>query len=61
MIPKTIPFSEAEYDRRLQKTRAAMEKAGIEVLCVTDPSNMAWLTGQKMVVVSPMLIYIFCQ
>ena len=45
MTPKDIPFSAAEYARRLQKTRTAMERAGIEVLCVSDPSNMAWLTG----------------
>ena len=29
----------------LQKTRKAMEKRGIDLLIVTDPSNMAWLTG----------------
>ncbi|MDA5093110.1 M24 family metallopeptidase [Aliiroseovarius sp. KMU-50] len=39
------PFSTAEYDRRLAKTRTAMEKAGLDVLFVTDPSNQAWLTG----------------
>jgi ectoine hydrolase len=39
------PFSVAEYDRRLAATRAAMAARGIEVLIVTDPSNMAWLTG----------------
>lgn len=39
------PFSQAEYDRRIAKTRAAMEAAGIDVLFVTDPSNQAWLTG----------------
>jgi len=40
-----LPFSRAEYDQRLAKTRSAMETAGIEVLFVTDPSNMSWLTG----------------
>src|SRR5579883_3573663 len=30
---------------RLAKTHAAMAKAGIELLIVEDPSNMAWLTG----------------
>ncbi|MGB3243346.1 MAG: M24 family metallopeptidase [Sulfitobacter sp.] len=40
-----LPFSEAEYARRLAKTRAAMELAGIDVLVATDPSNQAWLTG----------------
>ncbi|NUB00083.1 ectoine hydrolase DoeA [Azospirillum melinis] len=41
----TLNFSRAEYAARLDKTRAAMDKAGIELLIVTDPSNMAWLTG----------------
>ncbi len=40
-----LPFSRAEYAERLAKTRAAMARAGIEVLVVSDPSNMAWLTG----------------
>ena len=38
-------FTRAEYDRRIAKTRAAMDGRGIELLIVTDPSNMAWLTG----------------
>ena len=38
-------FSRAEYDARLARTRSAMFAAGIEVLIVSDPSNMAWLTG----------------
>ena len=38
-------FSNAEYTRRITKTRAAMADRGIEVLFVEDPSNMAWLTG----------------
>jgi len=41
----TAPFSAAEYARRLAKTRAAMQKAGLDALFVTDPSNQAWLTG----------------
>ncbi|WP_372884404.1 M24 family metallopeptidase, partial [Shimia sp.] len=43
--PSNAPFSAAEYDRRLKQTRAAMAKAGLEALFVTDPSNQAWLTG----------------
>jgi len=39
------PFDRAEYMERITKTRTAMERAGIEVLIVSDPSNMAWLTG----------------
>ncbi len=38
-------FSHEEYAARIAKARAAMERAGIELLIVTDPSNMAWLTG----------------
>lgn len=40
-----LPFTREEYAQRLDKVRAAMDKDGIEVLVVTDPSNMAWLTG----------------
>lgn len=39
------PFSQAEYDRRLRLTRAAMDAAGVDVLFVTNPSNQYWLTG----------------
>lgn len=38
-------FSRDEYDARLDRTRRAMEAAGIELLIVSDPSNIAWLTG----------------
>jgi len=45
-MPATdLPFSQAEYDRRLALTRAAMQAAGIDVLFLEDPSNMAWVTG----------------
>lgn len=39
------PFTAAEYDRRLTLTRTAMQKAGLDAIFVTDPSNQAWLTG----------------
>lgn len=45
MIVKRLPFSNAEFARRIAKTRAAMNQKGIDVLFVEDPSNMAWLTG----------------
>ena len=45
MIDKDIPFTQAEFERRLAKTRTAMDKAGIDVLFVTDPSNQNWLTA----------------
>ncbi|MEV8466898.1 M24 family metallopeptidase [Fluviibacterium sp. DFM31] len=42
---ENAPFSQAEYDRRIALTRAAMQDAGIDVLFLTNPSNMHWLTG----------------
>ncbi len=39
------PFTAAEYTRRIEKTRSAMQRADIDVLFATDPSNQAWLTG----------------
>ena len=45
MTMKRAPFSEKEYQRRLAKTRKAMEEKGLDVIIVTDPSNQAWLTG----------------
>ncbi len=39
------PFTISEYETRIAKVRAAMEGAGCEVLIVTDPASMAWLTG----------------
>ncbi|MEK9754056.1 MAG: ectoine hydrolase DoeA [Rhodospirillaceae bacterium] len=43
--PETLPFSLAEYAERADKVQRAMAASGIELLVVTDPSNMAWLTG----------------
>ena len=40
-----LNFPLAEYAARLAATRRAMEAAEIELLIVSDPSNMAWLTG----------------
>lgn len=45
MRTKRLPFDRAEYDRRLSMTRTAMAIAGLDALYVSDPSNMAWLTG----------------
>ena len=41
----TLHFSTEEYAARIAKTRRAMQAAEIELLIVSDPSNMAWLTG----------------
>ncbi len=45
MPEPALRFSGDEFDARLTKTRQAMEKKGLELLLVTDPSNMNWLTG----------------
>ncbi|WP_119166041.1 ectoine hydrolase DoeA [Algihabitans albus] len=41
----TLNFTLEEYRQRLAKVRKAMEAKEIELLLVTDPSNMHWLTG----------------
>jgi ectoine hydrolase len=45
MKESNLNFTRAEYAARLAKTRAAMQAKGIDLLLVSDPSNMAWLTG----------------
>lgn len=40
-----LPFSQSEYQRRLDLTRREMAERGLDALLVTDPSNQAWLTG----------------
>ncbi|WP_157018927.1 ectoine hydrolase DoeA [Mesorhizobium xinjiangense] len=45
MTQPNLKFSRAEYEERLAKTRRAMDRAGADLLIVSDPSNMAWLTG----------------
>ncbi|MCG6541555.1 ectoine hydrolase DoeA [Pseudomonas sp. KSR10] len=44
-IVVNLPFSREEYAVRIMRVRQAMAARGIELLIVTDPSNMAWLTG----------------
>ena len=38
-------FDLAEYADRIRRTRDAMQAGGVDLLVVSDPSNMAWLTG----------------
>ena len=45
MTEAALRFTRAEFSERLQKTRTAMQAAGVDLLIVTDPSNMNWLTG----------------
>ena len=41
----TLHFSRAEFDARIEKTRAVMAERGLDLLIISDPSNMNWLTG----------------
>jgi Xaa-Pro aminopeptidase len=38
-------FSSTEYESRLLKVRAEMERRGLDALVVGDPNNHNWLTG----------------
>lgn len=38
-------FPPEEYRRRLDLTKAAMAKHGVDAILLTDPCNMFWLTG----------------
>ena len=42
---RKLNFELGEYQQRLAKTRLAMQDKDIELLLVSDPSNMAWLSG----------------
>ncbi|MBT0959110.1 M24 family metallopeptidase [Alphaproteobacteria bacterium KMM 3653] len=45
MTTRDDNFSTQEYQRRIGKTRRAMEAAGLEAIVVSDPSNMSWISG----------------
>ena len=45
MVAGNLPFTSEEYGQRLTKVRTAMQRDGLDVLWVSDPSNMAWITG----------------
>jgi ectoine hydrolase len=45
MTNVTLHFPLSEYQRRIARTRQAMATRGLDVIVVSDPSNMAWLTG----------------
>jgi len=38
-------FPTEEYDRRIIRTRRTMADRGLDMIVVTDPSNMSWLSG----------------
>ena len=45
MTAAKLHFPLAEYQRRIAKTRKAMLARNLDLVVVSDPSNMAWLTG----------------
>ncbi|MCA1012338.1 M24 family metallopeptidase [Halobacillus halophilus] len=40
-----LPFDILEYHQRLQETKKSMEAKGIEVLLISNPANMNYLSG----------------
>lgn len=42
---KTLPFERAEYARRVNLVKQTMDRRGIEMLLVLDPSHMNYLSG----------------
>lgn len=45
MPTPTLHFSRNEFHARIAKTRQAMQQRGLDLLIISDPSNMNWLTG----------------
>lgn len=44
-MKRPSPFNGDEYARRIGLVRVAMDQAGLDAIIVSDPSNIAWLTG----------------
>lgn len=40
-----LPFERGEYERREAAVRAAMDRAGVDVLVLSDTANVTYLTG----------------
>ena len=43
----TLPFAPEEFAARTARVRKGMERAGLDVLIVSDPANTCWLTGME--------------
>lgn len=41
----TLAFERSEFEARIARTRDAMVACEVDLIVVSDPSNMAWLTG----------------
>lgn len=46
-IPTHLPFSLEEYESRRARVRSAMSARGIDLLYVTQPANLLYLTGYE--------------
>ena len=46
-FPFGLPFELSEYEARMARVKTAMTKAGIDLLMVTSPENIYWLTGYR--------------
>lgn len=42
---RSLPFPQEEYGVRLETVRAAMSDSGLDVLAITDPCNIFYLSG----------------
>lgn len=45
MTTPVLHFTRQEFAQRLQKTQEEMAARGLDLAIISDPSNMAWLTG----------------
>ena len=45
MSEAVLHFSHDEYQARIARSRAEMGRRGLDLIIVSDPSNMGWLTG----------------
>lgn len=43
----SMPFEKSEYLQRLAKVKKSMADKGLDVLLITDPANMCYLTGHN--------------
>jgi Xaa-Pro aminopeptidase len=53
--PEGLPFATAEYHGRRERLRAAMIARGIDLLLVTSPANLYYLTGYAAIWYPPRL------
>lgn len=44
---KDLAFSEQEFEQRLQRIRARMEREGIDVLWLMAPESLYYVSGYK--------------